>query len=132
MKHSLKYLLILVVGLFLVNVAYGLDRTDYWVTYVKSKPVRLKFTLKSNDLSQASVQYWGQKNRLPLVLVKEEELRRNPNSPSLTQIEWAESIHKKQTGRYIMVVQGAVIDHFIYERSSDRKVFFFDQDEEEW
>jgi hypothetical protein len=118
--------------MFMAKTAYGNDQLIFLVGYSHSKPVKLVLKLKDNDFKYASIQYYGRKEKINLRFLSEEELRQNPNYPSLIQVEWEELYHGQKTGRYIMVFQGAVVYHFIYIRYSDMKVFFFDQDLDGW
>jgi hypothetical protein len=101
--------------------------TRYFIGYSRLKPVRLKLITDSNT---ASIQYYGQKDRLKLVFFKEEELRRGDH-PSLIQYEWEEIYNNEKTGRYVMVSQGAVIYHFIYINYRTTNISVFDEDLEQ-
>lgn len=121
-------LMIVVLGLSIMDVALCSDQSICLIGYANLKTIRLKLTLGS----QPTVQYFGQKEKTNIVLLKEEELKRNQDRPSLFQTEWEEVYKGQKTGRYIMVSQGAVIYHFVYLRHSDQKVFFFEQDPDIW
>lgn len=132
MKKFIKYLAPLLLLVFMSGIVFCADMSINFVGYSHLKPIKVKLIIKNDDFKNPKIQYYGQKEQIPLSFLREEALRRNKGGPSLMQQEWEERYNNKKTGRYIMVSQGAVVNHFIYIRYSDMKVFVFDQDTEEW
>lgn len=132
MKKTTKYLVLPLLILLISGIAHCADISIHFIGYSHLKPVKVRLIIKNDDFKNPKIQYYGHKEQIPLSFLREEELRRNQNGPSLLQQEWEERYNNEKTGRYVMVSQGAVVNHFIYIRYRDMKVFVFDQDPEEW
>jgi len=94
------------------------------------KPLRLQFTLASDNDDVGSVIYKNGSGRIPIKRVKETQLRRGPvGRPSEIETRWAEIAPEGAGGTYLVVSQGAVLSGFRYIRQ-DGKQFSFEEEPE--
>ena len=72
-KSAIMLLVVVVFGLSIMGVALCKDQSICLIGYANLKTIRMKLTPGSHP----TVQYFGQKEKINLILLKEEELRRN-------------------------------------------------------
>ena len=128
---SLNKLIALAFGCLLAIPA-GADENDF--RCLKSvglkNPLRLQFTLVTDQDDVGNVIYEKGSARIPLKRVKETQLRRGQaGRPSEIETRWAEMTPAGTGGTYVVVSQGAVLSSFRYLRQ-DGKQFTFTEEPE--
>lgn len=127
--QSMKIFFALLTGLLLCTSAVA-DDNDFrcFKSIGLKNPIRLQFTFPSTDHGLGSVSYQNGSGPIAVKQTAEKTLREVPNGrPWVFENVWTEVEPKGAGGRYVFVIQGAVISDFQYVRK-DKKTFRFEED----